>query len=152
MREIRCAIELREDIYRLSPGRITGTLIEAGRVASDRREVFAPGALTWPQNGVRLLSEHRGAMVMRFRPIPEGSALRIDEPLPDTTAGRQLAAEIRSGRKRGLSIEFFSHLESVVSGVREIRSATIEAAAVVGEPAYQQANVEVRSKRKRLWL
>ena len=43
--------------------------------------------------------------------------------------------------------------ESVVQGVREIRSAFMDAAAVVSEGAYDQARVEVRAKkRRRLWL
>lgn len=152
MREIRCSIELRAAAD--SPGRIVGTLIQMGRVAGDRREVFAPGSIRWPSNGMRLLAEHRGRQVLRFQPIVDGTEIRIDEPLPDTALGREVAVEVRAGRKRGLSIEFFSTDEEVVQGVREVRSALVDAAAVVGEPAFQQAHVEVRQRtgRRRVWL
>ena len=43
MTEIRCAIELREDSARESPGRLTGVLLELGRVAGDRREGLHAG-------------------------------------------------------------------------------------------------------------
>lgn len=99
--EIRCAIELREDSTRESPGRIQGVLIELGRVAGDRREVFTPASIRWPANGIRLLAEHRGRMVTRFEPVVEGSEIRIDHPLPDTALGREVAAEVRAGRRAG---------------------------------------------------
>ena len=151
--EIRCAIELREDSTRESPGRIQGVLIELGRVAGDRREVFTPGSIRWPANGIRLLAEHRGRMVTRFEPLVEGSEIRIDHPLPDTTLGREVAAEVRAGRKGGLSVEFYATDEARVQGVREVRGALVDAAAVVESPAYQQARVEVRGRRRRrLWL
>ena len=155
-REIRCSVECRADDSRTSPGRIVGTLIEMGRVASDRREVFAPGALKWPHNGLRLLDKHHGAQVMRFQPIEDGAALRIDAPLPDTEIGRRVAAEIRSGKRRDLSIEFYANDESEVSGVREIRSALVDAVAVAdsGTRVYEQATAEVRAKPQAvaLWL
>ena len=151
MREIRCRVELRAAAD--SPGRIVGTVIEQGRIAADRPEVFAPGALTWPSNGVRLLAEHRGRHVMRVTPTVDGTAIRIDAALPDNDIGREVAREVRAGTKRGLSIEFHAMAETIVQGVREIRSAFMDAAAIVAEGAYDQARVEVREKkRRRLWL
>ena len=150
-REIRCAsIELRaaED----SPGRIFGTLIEMGRVAGDRREVFAVNSIRWPSEGVRLLAEHRGREVMTFDPIIDGATIRIDAALPDTALGREVAAEVRSRRKGALSIEFYSTEEAQVQGVREVRGALMDAAAVVAAGAYDQARVEVRQRRARWWL
>ena len=44
-----------------TPARLTGVLLPIGRVAIDRQEVFTPGSVTFPSNGVRLLLEHRGA-------------------------------------------------------------------------------------------
>ena len=151
-REIRCAIELRAATD--SPGRITGTILEMGRVAGDRREVFTPGSVQWPSNGLRLLAEHRGRQVMRVQPTVDGSEIRLDASLPDTALGREVAAEIRAGRKAGLSVEFVSTNEATVAGVREIRAALVDAAAVVASPAYDQARVEVRHRtgRRRWWL
>ena len=150
MNEIRCAVEIREAAD--SPGRLTGTILETGRVASDRREVFVPGSVQFPANGIRLLAEHRGRQIMRVEPVITGSEIRIDAALPDTSLGREVASEIRSGRKRGLSVEFFPTSEATVSGVREVRGALIDAAAVVVDGAYSQARVEVRERRRRRWL
>ena len=150
-REIRCAaIELRA--AQDSPGRIVGTLIEMGRVAGDRREVFAVGSIRWPSEGVRLLAEHRGREVMTFQPALDGAALRVDAALPDSAIGREVAAEVRSGRKGALSIEFYATQEAQVQGVREVRGALMDAAAVVAAGAYDQARVEVRQRRVRWWL
>ena len=145
MLEVRCRIECeaRGD----GPGRIRGTILPIGRVAGDRREVFAPGSVTWPSNGVRLLAEHRGRQVMRFTPLERAGNLEIDEQLPDTDLGREVGEDIRSGRRAGLSVEFNSLREKMTQGVREITGAIVDAAAVVGAPAYDQARAEVRSRR-----
>ena len=74
-------------------------------------------------------------------------------PCPDNAIGREVAAEIRAGRKRGLSVEFVATREANVSGVREVRGALVDAAAVVASPAYTQARVEVRKRKaRRVWL
>ena len=72
MSEVRCAVEIREDESRQSPGRIVGTILETGRVASDRREVFAPGSVQFPANGLRsaLPRRRRHAPYDRGRPAP----------------------------------------------------------------------------------
>ena len=105
---------------------------------------------------MRLLDKHYGQMVMRFQPVIDGAALRIDAPLPDTELGRRVASEIRSGKRSDLSIEFFPNDESEVSGVREIRSALVDAVAVSdsGTAIYNQSRAEVRAKQMQvpLWL
>ena len=80
-----------------------------------------------------------------------GSEIRIDAPLPDNALGREVAAEIRSGRKRGLSVEFHATEERRVQGVREVLGALVDAAAVVESPAYDQARVELRARKGRRW-
>lgn len=154
--EFRVRVECRADDSRTTPGRITGTLIEMGRVANDRAEVFAPGSIKWPYNGVRLLAEHRGREVLRFVPEEVGAQLRINAPLPDTALGRELAAEIRSGKRSDLSIEFHATEEAQIAGVREVRSALVDAVAIAttGTGVYDQAKAEMRAKRKvvRRWL
>ena len=147
---IHVPIEIREAAD--SPGRLVGLLIETGRVAADRAEVFTPGSVQFPANGIKLLAEHRGRMVARVQPVIDGSEIRIDHPLPDNAIGREVAAEVRSGRKRGLSVEFYATSETRVSGVREVTGALVNAAAVVPAGAYSQARVEVRERRRRLWL
>ena len=146
MNEIRCAIEFREDETRQSPGRITGTLMVYGARARDRAEMFAPGALHWPDAGIILNEQHnRQAPIMRFTPELDGKELRIDAALPDTQRGRDAATMIKDGTMTGLSIEFRSELEGRAAGVREIRRAHLSAAALVDSPSYG-TSVEVRGE------
>ena len=147
MDEIRCAIEVREDDSRLSPGRIVGTLITYGQKASDRPEMFEPGALEWPDGGIVLNRQHaRKQPVMRVLPQAVGDSVVIDAALPDTQAGRDTATEIRQGLFRGLSVEFRSIKQSFEGGVRKIAKAALSAAAIVDSPSYSGSAVEVRAK------
>lgn len=155
MDEIRCAIEFRADESRQSPGRIVGTLIEYGKRASDRAELFTDGALSWEDRGVILNEQHnRQAPIMRFTPTVEGRQVKIDAALPDTQRGRDIATMVRNGTMTGLSIEFRATSEGRAGGVREVRAARLMGAAVVDSPSYQGA-LEVREGGKRgirVWL
>ena len=155
MDEIRCAIEVRADETRQSPGRIVGTLITYGTRARDRAEVFAPGALHWSDGGIVLNEQHnRQAPILRFEPTLDGSEVRIDAMLPDTQRGRDAATLVRNGTFTGLSIEFRSESEGRSSGMREIRRAFLASAALVDSPSHD-TTVEVRARpatRRRLWL
>ena len=156
MSEIRCSIECREDATRHGPGRLVGRILTYGERALDRPEVFEAGALTWPSDGVVLNRQHaRGAPIMRIVPKQVGNELTIDQPLPDTTAGRDAATEIRDGLLRGLSVSFQSARQSFAGGVRRIQSATMTAIGLVDDPSYD-APVEVRqrahsSRYRRAW-
>ena len=149
MDEIRCKIEVREDESRLSPGRIVGTLITYGERASDRPELFEAGSLTWPESGVILNRQHsRKSPVMRVLPTVQGNSVVIDAQLPDTTAGRDIAAEMRADPPlfTGLSIEFRSIKQRFEGGLRKIAKAALSAAAIVDSPSYPGSAVEVRAK------
>ena len=146
MLEIRCELALEE--REGGSGRIRGTILPIGRIAGDRREVFTPGSVSWPAAGVRLLAEHRGRQVMRFTPIERAGNLEIDEQLPDSDLGREVAGEIRSGKRSGLSVEFHATEDRMVQGVREISGALVNGAAVTASPAYRQARAEVRESIK----
>ena len=139
-------IEFREDVTRGGPGRISGVILPFGRVAGDRREVFIPGSVTIPDGGITLLAEHRGREVMRFTPVERDGELRIDASLPDTAIGREVAEDVRSGRRAGLSVEFHALADAMVQTVREIRSALLTGAAIVPAGAYAQATAEVRAR------
>ena len=156
MAEIRCAIEYREDETRQSPGRIVGTLMRYGARAGDRPERFASGALSWREGGIILNEQHnRAAPILRFTPFVEGSEVRVDVPLPDTSRGRDAAVMIRDGTLTGLSVEFRATSEGRAGGVREIRAAKLLAAALVDDPSYPSSAVEVRAegqRRPRIWL
>ena len=154
MNEIRCSIECREDDTRQGPGRLVGRILTYGERALDRSELFEPGALTWPTDGVVLNRQHaRRAPIMRVIPTLVGDELRIDQALPDTTAGRDAAQEIRSGLMTGLSVSFTASRQSFTAGVRRIAAATMTAVGLVDLPSYD-APVEIRSRqeRRRLWL
>ena len=154
--EIRCSIECREDETRRGPGRIVGRILTYGERALDRAELFETGALTWPSDGVVLNRQHaRHSPIMRFTPTLVGDELRIDQALPDTTAGRDAATEIRGGLMRGLSVSFQAGKQSFAGGVRRISSAAMTAVGLVDDPSYD-APVEVRARRdgrryRRVW-
>lgn len=147
--EIRCSIEFREDESRRTPGRIVGILIEYETRATDRNEKFRDGALSWDPAGVVLNRQHdRRQPIMRFTPVVEGRALKIDEPLPDTNLGRDLATEIRNKLFTGMSIEFQATKETREGGTRIVEKARLTAAAVVDSSSYQ-TNVQVRERGAR---
>ena len=154
MTEIRCAVELRADASRLTPGRLYGVLMAEGTPAGDRPEVFAAGSLVWPSNGVVLNLQHdRKQPIVRVTPERRGADVVIDAPLPDTTAGRDAATMIKNGTLRGLSVEFRSESEGRAAGRRELRRARLLAAGLVDDPSYPASRVEVRRRRLRpLWL
>ena len=150
--EVRCIVSVEEDRDRRGAGTLRGMLLPFGRVAQDRREVFTPDSVRFPPDGIRLLLEHRGREVMRFQPSVDARGVHVEALLPDTPEGREAAASVRSGKSKGLSIEFSSASSRIVQGVREISDALISAGALVPEGAYSQARPEVRSKRRTFWL
>ena len=153
--EFRCSVEFREDETRQSPGRLVGTLMTYNASARNRREVFEPGALTWPAEGIILRRQHvRAAPIMRAVPEVRGLDVVIDAPLPDTQAGRDAAQEIRDGLFTGLSVEFEAIQQTYRGGVRHIRQAKLSGAGLVDEAEYVGSGVEVRARgeRRHLWL
>ena len=70
--------------------------------------------------------------------------VKISAPLPNTTAGRDAAENIRQGVFTGLSIEFQSELEKRELGLRRIQRALVGGAALVDKPSYGDSVVEVR--------
>ena len=146
MTEIRCAVELREDTDRTGPGRLYGVLLTEGEPSADRPEVFAPGALEWPEAGIVVNRQHeRRAAIMRVTPERRGNQIVVDAPLPDTRAGRDAAVEVRSGLLTGLSVEFRARRQRYTRGVREIVSAALTGAGLVDSPSYAGSAVEVRA-------
>ena len=152
--ELRCAIEHRADESRLTPGRLTGTLMAYGSPGQNGGETFAEGSLTWPAEGIILnLSHDRKRPVMRFIPEVRGKAVVVDAQLPDTQDGRDASTMVRNGTLRGLSVEFHAEDEGRLNGAREIRRARLSAAGLVDDPSYPTARVEVRKRPPaRYWL
>ena len=149
----RAPVELR-DGGADSPGRLTGVLMRYGAAGVRGREVFAPGALKWPDNGIRIDLDHasspaRGSVqapIMRVVPVVDGGEVRIDAPLPNTTAARDLAELMRADPPvyNGLSVEFHSVREHRTGGQRVIAEARLDGAALTDNPSYPGTGVEVR--------
>ena len=145
MEKLHCPVEVRESA---TGPQIVGCLIQEGRVASVRAEVFAPGSLVWSATGMALRAEHLGVEDSRAIPTREANGeIRIAAP-----ASPAIVAAFDKGR-RFLSIEFHATQETrSKSGVREIQQAFLPGAALVSNPEYAQAKAEVRSTRRRVWL
>ena len=127
---------------------LRGVLIQEGRAASVRPEVFAPGSLVWASDGVAIRAKHLGAEDSRAIPTREANGeIRIAAP-----ATAALVAAFNEGR-RHLSIEFHALQETrSKAGVREIQQVFLPGVALVESPEYVQARAEVRSKQRRVWL
>ena len=157
--ELLCEVRFAEDETRQSPGRLTGVLMPYETRASDRAEIFELGALEWPDAGVLIRRQHdRSRPIVKVVPFMDGSDLRIDAPLLNSTAGRDTAEELRSGVLTGLSVEFTSTKETRRGGLRVIQKAMLGGAGLVDYPSYMGAKVELRAKTDtqrriaRLWL
>ena len=145
METLNCPVEVRES--ETGP-QLVGVLIQEGRAASVRAEVFAPLSLVWASEGVAIRAAHLAAEDSRAIPTRHSNGeIRIAAP-----ASPALVAAFNEGR-RFLSIEFHSLKETrSAAGVREIQSAFLPGAALVAEPEYKQATAEVRAKQRRVWL
>lgn len=126
-----------------------GVILQEGRAASGgRAEVFAPGSVTWPADGVRILDEHCGAELTKAFPTRDVEG-RIKIRARATEAVR---AAVAAGKKF-MSIEFRALEERVTKGgVREVLRAYVDAAALVSDPEYDVTAAEVRQARRRVWL
>ena len=131
---------------------LRGTILTEGRAASGgRAEVFVPGSVEWPSNGVAILTEHRGAVEARAQPIRQRDG-RLTLTARATDAIRRA---VEAGRKY-MSVEFRAIEERTTKGgVREVLRAFVDAAALVAAPEYDTTAAEVRADsvtRRRLWL
>ena len=117
-----------------------GVVIQEGRAARQRREVFAPGSVEWPSEGMGVLLEHRGQREIRAIPTRDSEGvIRIEAPA--TPAIREA---VEAGR-RFMSVEFHSLEErTTAGGIREIRRAYVPDVALVEDPEYGQTAAELR--------
>ena len=130
-----------------SPGRLTGTLIAYETRANDRPELFTTGALHWPDSGIIINQMHdRNRPIVRAIPFESKGAVMIDVALPNTTAGRDAAENVRQGVFTGLSVEFRAEAEGRRGPLREIRRALLGAAGLVDSASYKGSAVEIREE------
>ena len=151
MKDDHLDVEVRftEDETRNSPGMLTGTLIEYEKRSVGRAELFARGALTWPEDGILVNEQHeRKAPIVRAVPFVDGDAVKISVKLPNTTRGRDAAVNVKEGVLTGLSVGFRSLSEGMRGGMRLIKSATLVNAGLVDTPEYAEAVVAIRAKRE----
>ena len=125
-------------------------ILTEGRAARGgrRAELFAPGAVIWPPDGIEIRTVHLGPTQARAVPVRQGAEIHVSAP-----ATPALAAAVKSGKDR-MSVEFHALAETrTASGVREIEQAVITGATVTTIPEYAQTRAELRErKRVRLWL
>ena len=154
----RVAVELRDN-GDTSPGQLVGVLMRYGSPGVHGREVFAAGALRWPETGIRIDLDHasspsRGSVqppLLRTIPIlsADGSEVRIDAALPDTQAARDLAVLMRCDPPvyAGLSVEFNALRSGYAGGRRVIQDALLKGAGLTSDGAsYADTSVEVRHR------
>ena len=148
---VRIVAEIRE-----ANGELHGTLLQEGRAASGgRAEVFAPGSVSWPADGVDILTEHRGASVLKAFPHRD----TLGKIKIRATANTAVREAIEAGKKF-MSVEFVSIEERTVkAGIREILRAHVPSAALVENPEYDTSSAEVRAAQstakprlETLWL
>lgn len=130
--------------------RLRGTILQEGRAAAGgRAEVFAPGSVVWPESGVGIQTEHYGPIETRAVPVREPDGRLV----VDTVATSKMVEAVAAG-KRFLSVEFYPTAETrTKGGVREVRRALVDSAALTDDPEYTQAKAEIRERKgRRLWL
>ena len=141
---MKVVVEVREQ-----GGELHGVILQEGRAASGgRREVFAPGSLTWPSDGIAIRTDHRGPAETRAFPHRDQKGnIRIR-----ARATAAIRAAVEAGKK-WMSIEFRALEERTTQGgVRELLRVFVEGAALVADPEYDVTAAEVRSRRRRIWL
>ena len=134
--------------------RLHGVMLTEGRAGDRLAEVFAPGSVMWPSDGVRISVEHDGFTEVVGHPFRTSDGeIRISAP-----ATPALEAAVQSG-KQFMSVSFHALQDRTTeSGIREITRAIVPRAALTDHPVYQTTKAEIRSThdrteyKRRLWL
>ena len=128
-----------------------GIIVQEGRAATGgRAEVFSPGSILWPAEGIIIRDRHYGSEVARAIPTREPNGeIRVSAP-----ASPEVFALVQQQGRRYMSVEMHALAQTrTAGGVREISKALVSAAALTDSPEYKMATAEVRDKaRRRIWL
>ena len=129
--------------------RLVGTILQEGRAArGGRAELFAPGSVTWPTDGIEIRTRHHGPAEIRAVPVRQSNG-EIQIAVKATPG---VVEAVRAGRD-AMSVEFHAIREHrTAAGVREIERALVDAAALTDDPEYGQTGAEIRSRRVPVWL
>ena len=121
--------------------RLYATIMAEGRAALTRRELFSPGAVIWPADGIAIRTVHLGPEVARCVPTRDGTDIRIVAPVTP-----EIHAAYHQHGQRELSVEFHPLLECrTPAGIREVQQALVTGAALVVQGDYgQQTGAEIR--------
>ena len=134
-------------------GTVAGTVIRYGDVATlpFGQERVLPGAF----GDLSTAELYANRMHQRDQPLANTYAgLRIADSaellsgevdLPNTSYGRDAQEEVKTGRLRGLSIEFRTLDDDYIDGIRVIKQARLYGWGVVDKPAYPNSVAAMRS-------
>lgn len=132
---------------------LAGTVMTYGEVSPSHRERFLPGSLR-REDDTWLDLDHDPTRVV----VWEGAGLEFEDTetelrlraeLPNTPAADIALDGIRTGRRRGLSVEFDAHREhrEAQTGVRVIEDSLLRGIGLVPRPSYPGSAVtEVRRR------
>ena len=171
METLLIPLEYRADESNASPGLLTGVVMSYGKRAKNLPEMFADDSLHWRDDGIVIWELHppkdrNGEPIpsmpplTRTMPYLEGRNVMINAPLPRNQRGQHVAESMRGPLPMygGLSLEFRAERVTREGGIRVIKSALLEAAALVFRGEYAESTVEVRGeiqttgRRMHLWL
>ena len=126
---------------------LTGTALRYGERASDRPEMFAPGAFG-PLGSLALNLQHDPEREVAntadgtLRLLDSDTELRIAADLREGSAELRL---VRRGALRGLSVEFRSHAEHRREGLRVVERAELVGIGLVDSGSYSGSGLELRA-------
>ena len=147
-RRIAAPLELR-----LLGRRLEGVAIRYNQRATDRPELFLPGAFAPVPLTVPLSLQHDPALQLGAAYLVDAAAeLRMAAELPQ---GSGVVDLVQRRVLRGLSIEFRALQEDRVAGTRRILKAALEGLAVVDAGSYEtelEARQRQRQRRRRVYL
>ena len=157
------AVELRADGRRISGTVVLygetadsrGAMILPGAGASTRalgarRERFAPRSYVATVPAVALNIEHRQLQAAAWYPgggltlIDDADALRFTADLPAIPAGDMALDGVRSGKYKGVSVEFRALAERMQDGERVIERYELHGIGLTERPVYAGSTVEAR--------
>ena len=148
---------LAADEIRAEGRTISGTVIAYGEQGMSRRERFEAGSIELAANP-HLDYEHDRSRVLAWSPNggltfeDDADALRLKAEIPPTLFGDHVLAEVREGKRTGLSVEFRARQTRTENGVRVIEKALLRGVALLARPEYGGSRVEARARRRRVWL
>ena len=146
--------------FRAVTGRtVVGPVVNYGEVASDRAEVFSPGAFTSRENPLVLDVQHDPAIVAATTEngtltVTDGPrALEVRAALKDARQGEPGSAPlemVRRGALRGLSAAFHALDEHrAADGTRVVTKAHLVRIGLVDQGSYSGSQIELRARMGR---